>query len=100
MNLLTVQERQRSRTLSDQNIVQTADPLKPMLKWAGGKRWLLPHLMLLWNAHAEKRLVEPFAGGLAVALGLRPTSALINDINPHLINFYRWVKIGLRIEKP
>ena len=41
------------------------------------------------------RLVEPFCGGLAVSLGLRPEKALLNDINPHLINFYRWVKEGL-----
>lgn len=46
------------------------------------------------------RLVEPFCGGLAVALGLRPSRALLNDINPHVINFYRWVKRGLRLEIP
>jgi DNA adenine methylase len=44
--------------------------------------------------------VEPFCGGLAVVLGLAPTAALLNDANPHLINFYRWVKRGLRIEVP
>jgi len=41
--------------------------------------------------------VEPFCGGLAVTLGLRPGQALLNDANPHLINFYRWVKRGLRV---
>ena len=34
-------------------------------------------------------------GGMAVALGLRPTRALLNDTNPHLINFYSWLKRGL-----
>lgn len=71
--------------------------LKPPLKWAGGKRWQVPHLQQLWAPHATRRLVEPFCGGLAVALGLQPERALLNDANPHLINFYRWVKRGLRI---
>jgi len=72
--------------------------LRPPLKWAGGKRWQLPLLRPLWAAHTHRRLVEPFCGGLGVALGLRPASALLNDANPHLINFYRWIRRGLRIE--
>jgi len=68
----------------------------PVLKWAGGKRWLVPHLQRLWAAHQESRLVEPFCGGLAVTLGLLPRRALLNDINPHAINLYRWLKRGLR----
>src|ERR1700689_2493741 len=70
---------------------------KPPLKWAGGKRWLVPHLSRLWNPHRSRRLVEPLCGGLAISLGLVPDRALINDINPHAINFYRWLKRGLRI---
>jgi DNA adenine methylase len=69
--------------------------LRPPLKWAGGKRWQLPHLRPLWTHHADRRLVEPFCGGLAVTLGLAPQRALLNDINPHVINFYRWLKRGL-----
>lgn len=72
--------------------------LKPPLKWAGGKRWLVPHLKPLWQPHAHRRLVEPLCGGLAVSLGLMPDRALLNDINPHPINFYRWLRCGLRIE--
>ncbi len=74
--------------------------LRPPLKWAGGKRWQLPHLRPLWQPHASRRLVEPLCGGLAVSLGLMPARALLNDINPHLINFYRWLKRGLRIGMP
>ena len=70
----------------------------PPLKWAGGKRWQLPILRPLWEPHRHRRLVEPFCGGLSVALGLRPSSALLNDLNPHLVNFYRWLQRGLRIE--
>jgi DNA adenine methylase len=68
--------------------------VRPPLKWAGGKRWLVPHLEPIWQAHKKRRLVEPFAGGLAVALGLLPEKALLSDINPHAINFYRWLKSG------
>ena len=71
--------------------------LRPPLKWAGGKRWQIPHLLPLWQPHSRRRLVEPFCGGLAVALGLQPDSALLNDVNPHLINFYRWLKKGLKV---
>ncbi|MGB2695668.1 MAG: Dam family site-specific DNA-(adenine-N6)-methyltransferase [Dehalococcoidia bacterium] len=71
--------------------------LSPPLKWAGGKRWLVPHLKPLWQAHGRRRrLVEPFCGGLAVALGLQPERALLNDINAYIINFYSWLKQGLR----
>jgi DNA adenine methylase len=70
----------------------------PPLKWAGGKRWLVPHVASLWQRFRGRRLVEPFCGGLAVALGLRPSRAWLNDINPHLVNFYRWLKRGLEVE--
>ena len=71
--------------------------LRPPLKWAGGKRWQVPLLRPLWDAHRDRRLVEPFCGGLAVALGLMPSTALLNDVNPHVINLYRWLGRGLRI---
>ncbi len=71
--------------------------LRPPLKWAGGKRWLAPQLESLWRAHACRRLVEPFCGGLAVALGLNPQRALLNDVNPHPVNFYQHLRKGLTI---
>jgi len=74
--------------------------VRPPLKWAGGKRWQVPHLRPLWEPHRHRRLVEPFCGGLAVVLGLDPERALLNDSNPHLIAFYQWVKRGLTIDLP
>ena len=74
--------------------------LRPPLKWAGGKRWQVPHLIDVWRTESHRRLVEPFCGGLAVTLGLLPSRALLNDINPHLINFYRWLTRGLVIRLP
>jgi DNA adenine methylase len=73
-------------------------PLRPPLKWAGGKRWLVPLLRSVWEPFRGRRLVEPLCGGLAVALGLRPERALLNDVNPHNINFYAWLKRGLCID--
>ena len=73
------------------------EKLTPPLKWAGGKRWLAPYIQYSWEEYKNSRLVEPFCGGLSVALGLLPRKALLNDINPHLINFYSWVKQGLTI---
>jgi DNA adenine methylase len=74
--------------------------LPPPLKWAGGKRWQVPRLQAVWAAHRDRRLVEPFCGGLAVALGLAPRRALLNDANTHLVNFYRWLKRGLTVDLP
>lgn len=78
----------------------TRPAVKPPLKWAGGKRWQLPELLPYWKAHTECRLVEPFCGGLGVATGLVPDRALLNDVNPHVVNFYQWLKRGLEIEFP
>lgn len=76
----------------------TATKLNPPLKWAGGKRWLVPYLLPLRNKYRDRKLVEPFCGGLAVALGLLPHKALLNDMNSHLINFYQWLQKGLIID--
>jgi DNA adenine methylase len=96
----------RKRRASDECQLGAPDPepartpLRPPLKWAGGKRWQVPHLRPLWEGHQQRRFVEPFCGGLAVTLTLMPTAALLNDVNPHVINFYRWVQRGLRVSVP
>ena len=69
----------------------------PPLKWAGGKRWLLPELRRIWRENSARRYVEPFCGGLAAPLGLRPRQAHLNDVNPHLINFYKHLQRGLKM---
>jgi DNA adenine methylase len=77
---------------------RASSSLSPPLKWAGGKRWLLPKIESVWLNHRHRRYVEPFCGGLAVALGLQPKRALLNDVNPHLINFYQQARRGLSLE--
>ncbi|MGI9333923.1 MAG: DNA adenine methylase, partial [Gammaproteobacteria bacterium] len=56
-------------------------------------------LASVWVRNRKRRLVEPFCGGLAVALGLDPARALLNDINPHTVNFYRHLQNGLTIRE-
>jgi len=87
------------RVNAQQSLFGLAESL-PILKWAGGKRWLVPRMRKLFEQHQHRRLVEPFCGGLAITLALTPRRALANDINPHLINFYRHLQSGLRISLP
>jgi DNA adenine methylase len=63
----------------------------------------VPKLQALWSEIAsvsQPRLVEPFVGGLSVALGLQPQVALLNDANQHVINFYRCLQQGLTNSLP
>lgn len=60
---------------------------KPFLKWAGGKRALLPQLLKLVPSSYNK-YHEPFLGGGSVFFALRPKQAYLADINTELINTY------------
>jgi DNA adenine methylase len=94
---VAVTEAARGAHLSEGRAAKDLDGLRPPLKWAGGKRWLVPHLLPLWEQHRHRRLVEPLCGGLAVAMGLKPARAVLNDISRHAGNFYRWLQAGLRV---
>jgi DNA adenine methylase len=62
----------------------------PFVKWAGGKRQLIPQIR---ERMPEKYndYYEPFVGGGAVIFELLPANALINDINKALINTYKTI---------
>lgn len=60
---------------------------RPLLKWAGGKTQLLPHLLPAIPDRYGK-YIEPFLGGGALFFRVAPTTAVLSDINPELINFY------------
>ena len=60
----------------------------PFVKWAGGKRQLLPQIKERMP-ETYNNYYEPFVGGGAVMFELLPANALINDINKALINAYR-----------
>ncbi len=62
----------------------------PILKWAGGKRQLLDIILPLIPDHTT--YYEPFLGGGAILFGLQPQNAVVNDINPELINVYQVIQ--------
>ena len=64
---------------------------RPFVKWAGGKRQLLPELL----RHAPSRFAryfEPFVGGGALFFALAPERAILTDVNERLIRTYRGVR--------
>ena len=65
--------------------------MKPIIKWVGGKRELCPKIRELMPSTYNK-YYEPFLGGGAVLLDLCPEEAVVNDINPELINMYLQVR--------
>ena len=65
--------------------------LRPFLKWAGGKRQLIPELLKCMPDFSG-RYYEPFIGGGALLLTLQPERAMISDRNAELINCYQAVK--------
>lgn len=74
--------------------------ISPFVKWAGGKRQLLPTI----NENLPKDLIngdikkyiEPFVGGGALLFHLMQRyefqEIIINDYNTDLINLYRLIK--------
>lgn len=69
-----------------------SQPLKPILKWAGGKTKLLPAIKeLLPEDFDDLAFNEPFFGGGSVGLALQPKQAIYSDANSELINFHRVV---------
>lgn len=68
--------------------------VRPFLKWAGGKRQLLPEI----NKYVPKKYktyYEPFLGGGAILFYLQPKNATINDSNTELINCYEVIRDSL-----
>ena len=74
-----------------------ATPTRPLLKWAGGKRQLLPALRQHYPASFH-RYTEPFLGSGAVFFDLFSSGRLdgraarLADSNPDLIGCYRAVR--------
>lgn len=93
------------------------NPLKPYLKYAGGKSKLVPDIEKYWELHRQALalsvpkeqcstpetnypdalFVDLFCGSAAVPLGIRPERCLLNDSNPHVINLHNHVKRGLTL---
>jgi DNA adenine methylase len=73
------------------NLMADHDSTKPILRWAGSKRKLLP--VLASNMPPSfNRYVEPFAGSACLFFHTAPNNALLGDINEELINVYQQLK--------
>jgi len=70
---------------------QESEPMKPLIKYRGGKSKEIPYLKKHIPAFSG-RYIEPFFGGGALFFHLQPKQAIINDINEKLMRFYKGVK--------
>lgn len=67
--------------------------MKPLLKWAGGKRHIAEELLSSFPVDWNKgTYIEPFIGGGAMFLFLAPEKAIIADLNIRLFGFYSHIK--------
>jgi DNA adenine methylase len=65
--------------------------MKPILKWAGSKKKLLPEIIKRIPKEFST-YVEPFFGSGAVFFALRPSRAFLSDYNGELISFYKTLR--------
>lgn len=65
----------------------------PFLRWAGGKRWLVPQILELVGETSINRYHEPFLGGASVFFGLAPKGEVsLSDLNGELMSVYEQVR--------
>jgi len=65
--------------------------VKPFLRWAGGKNWLVKHFREFNINYSNYH--EAFLGGGAIFFSLNPTKKVfLSDLNSDLINTYQRVK--------
>lgn len=68
----------------------SSSSVAPFVKWAGGKRQLLPQIKERMPEQFNN-YYEPFVGGGAVTFAILPEKAVVNDINKSLVNAYRQI---------
>lgn len=76
-------------------MLSTNKLVKPFLKWAGGKRQLVPTIVLKHIPKEYNTYYEPFIGGGAILFALQPQKAVISDSNSELINCYEVIRDSL-----
>lgn len=67
------------------------EKIMPPMTWVGGKRRLLKEYDSFFPS-GFGTYCEPFVGGGAVLFHLLPQKAVINDLNPKLINVYKVIR--------
>lgn len=74
-------------------LIEGSLTLKPLLKWAGGKRHIASKIEKYFPSNwREGVYFEPFFGGGAIFFHLEPKESIISDLNPRLIGFYKILK--------
>jgi DNA adenine methylase len=82
-----------SDTLWSDSLEQKSQRVAPFLRWAGGKRWLVPQILHLIGDLHVRRYHEPFLGGGSVFFALdNLEEAFLSDLNTDLIEVYRLVR--------
>ena len=71
---------------------------KPFVKWAGGKRQIMPEIKKYVPENYDT-FYEPFVGGGAVFFELAPRKAVINDYNSELMNVFECIKDEDKFDK-
>ena len=69
----------------------TSKPLKPLLRWAGGKQWLAKRLCRM-IPDGIGTYYEPFLGGGSLFFAAAPRLAILSDLNARLIETYQMLK--------
>lgn len=65
--------------------------ISPFVKWIGGKGEIVKHIINLFPSDINT-YYEPFLGGGSILFSLRPSVAVVNDINSELINCYNTIR--------
>ena len=68
-------------------------PLKPIVKWHGGKKEEIKHILPHIPSSYSKYL-EPFVGGGALYFNINPERAVINDVHKELIEYILKIKFN------
>ena len=71
---------------------------KPFVKWAGGKRQIMPEIKKYVPENYDT-FYEPFVGGGAVFFELAPKKAVLNDYNSELMNVFECIKDEDKFDK-
>lgn len=74
--------------------VQHGAYMKSIIKYPGGKLWLVPRVERLIKEVSPECVAEPFCGGLSLSLNYEFKRVIANDVISPLINLYRHAQFG------
>ncbi|MEQ9298089.1 MAG: Dam family site-specific DNA-(adenine-N6)-methyltransferase [Cyclobacteriaceae bacterium] len=72
--------------------------MKPFLRWAGGKNWLVKHIDSIIDVNRYNNYHEPFVGGGSMYFHLgMPNQCYLSDVNENLIGCYLQVRDNVEL---